>query len=375
MSRRRPTSLWIRRAARRLGRLGTAAAALALGACTVVSSNALHDVARTSGDVSGIHYALPMALVDISLYVHPRRAEFHIEVGPEHYVADPRQRYLLRYHPLPNYEDKIEIEVSSSSIISKVWSTTEDKTDEIVVDLAKAARSLLPRFQSGKWGDGALKLATVTIDPADPERVAHAAGYLNSRISVYADAAERTACRGRRDTTLCETYGRLRDPKRRAISLKSEPPEAAGPTGPPADCTVGICYRIKEPYVISYTVDGVRGASIVYAPNRAPLVELDVRRALFVQKIQKIDFDKDGFLKSAYVKKDSEVLAVAQLPISVLTAVSQALPLRLTIQQRQVSLAERRLAELEARRQLTATQLEAAGAGGGGGSGNTPQNE
>mgnify|MGYP007067078489 FL=1 len=133
-----------------------------------------------------------------------------------------------------------------------------------------------------------------------------------------------------------------------------EPPPAD--TQVAADCTVGLCYRVKEPFLVRSLVDGIPSSEIVYLPNKVPLIEIDVRRAILVQKIQKIDFDANGFLKSAYVKKDSELLAASKVPLAIMTAISSALPLRLTIQQKQVELAQKRVAEAQAKRQLMETR-------------------
>ncbi len=353
----RPASPCRRRTGWRL--LGSAIALLAaagLGACTVVSSSAITDLTSANEEARGVYYSLPMALVDVFLVVDPDRAEFRVVLGQERYVADPKQRFLMRHRPLPNYSDTIEVAVNSNSLISKVWATTEDQTDEIIVDLAKALQSLRPGgFQSSFRGNQ-VKLATVTIDPSEPTQVSEAVGYFNQRARVYARNFHQTNCRAEfADEPACRLYARYQRETNQLITLKVEPPALVEAVAR-ADCGVGLCYRIKEPYLIGFTVDGVRGGGIVEIPNKAPLVEIDVRRALFVQKIQKIEFDANGFLKSAYVKKQSELLAVAKLPLNVVEAVGKSFPVRLTIQQKQFDLQQKRLGEIEARRNLAETK-------------------
>lgn len=334
-------------------------AAAGLGGCTVISSSAITEATSANEEAHGVYYSLPMALVDMFLVVDPDRAEFRVVLGPERYVADPRQRFLLRHRPLPNYSDTIEVAVSSNSLISKVWATTEDKTDEIIVDLAKALQSLRPGGFQSSFGGRLVKLATVTIDPSEPIQVSEAANYFNQRAALYARNFHQTNCRGEfSEEPTCRLYARYQREANRLITIRAEPPAPIeGATR--ADCSVGVCYRIKEPYLIEFTVDGVRSGGIVEIPNKAPLVEIDVRRALFVQKIQKIEFDANGFLKTAYVKKQSELLAVAKLPLNVVEAVGQAFPVRLTIQQKQLDLQQKRLAEIEARRDLAEARRKA----------------
>jgi len=336
------------------------AVALALGGCSVVTSDSLNGPARSLPDAEGIYYALPMGLIDITLSVHPESGQFRLSFGDVKYVADPQQRYLMRYRPLPNYDDLVEIKVNGRSLISNVHATTEDQTGEIIVELAKLFHGF-GGLQSAEIPGGFVALSTATIDASDPAKLAETAAFLNRRASVFARAKHEVACTGIKPEELtaeinraCSLFARLMRPGHRLVRLAVEAPPPVQPTQA-ADCTVGLCYRVKEPYLIRYSVDGATGAKLIYLPNRAPLIELDVRRAVLVQKIQKIDFDENGFLKQAYVKKGSELLAASKIPLDILTAVSTALPIRLTIQQKQVDAAQKRLALIEAQQSLAET--------------------
>jgi hypothetical protein len=330
------------------------AACSALAACAVVTSETLETLSKNGAEPTGVSYALPMGLVDITLFVKETTAEYRIDIK-EVFIADPTRRYVMRYQPLPNYKDSVEIVVSSNSLLSKVHVTTKDETGAIVVALAKLADNL---FQSAPVPSGFDKLANVTIDATDPNRVKHAAVYLSEQarsnatrkysISCSGVAATAEACRRYRQIARIGCSGPADTQEQcrpyNPIEITVDHPARIGVTEAATHCSAGLCYRVKEPYVLRYAIDEVRGAKIINLPNRAPVIELDITRAFLVSKIQEIDFDKDGFLKSALVKKDSEVLALSALPINVITAISEKLPVRLTIQQKQVELAQQQLA-------------------------------
>lgn len=329
-----------------------AATSCALGACAVLGSDALDHVESAGEERAGVYYALPMGLIDISLNAKQDTAEFDLAFSDVKYIADPTQRYLMRYHPLPNYQDNVEVEVRSNAFLSKVWATTEDKTDEIIVELAKIFRGF-GAFHVGEPADGFITLSTITIDPSEPAKLRAAAEFLNERALAYVKKAV-VACGGAK-TRACQRFSRLNSHVPRLIDLNVVPPEPIA-EAPIPDCTSGLCYRVKEPYVLEYRVDGARRAEIVYLPNKAPLVEINITRALFVSKIQKIEFDANGFLKQVYIEKGSELLAVSELPLNIITAISQTMPIRLKVQQKQVDLAEARAAEIDAQRKLADVQ-------------------
>jgi hypothetical protein len=330
-----------------------AAASYALGACAVVSSDALDHVEGSGEERTGVYYALPMGLVDVSLVANPDSGEFRLVYSDVKYIADPNQRYLMRYRPLPNYKDDVDLEVNDKAFLSKVWATTEDKTDEIIVEVAKIFRGF-GAFQTGEVPDGfIITLSTITIDPSERGKLHAAAEFLSDRASAFVKRAV-AACAGA-TTSVCQRYARLNARNSGLVDLDVIPPQPIV-NAPIPDCSSGLCYRVKEPYVITQTVDGVRRAQIMYLPNKAPLVGIDITRALFVSKIQKIDFDTNGFLKSAYLEKGSELEAVSALPISIITAISETMPIRLKVQQKQADLAEARAAEIDAKRKLADVQ-------------------
>jgi hypothetical protein len=328
-----------------------------LAACAVLSSETFESLSKGNAEPIGVSYALPMGLLEITLSKKEETAEFRIGVL-EQFVPDPARRYLMRYHPMPNYKDTVEIKVHGNSLLNEIDTDTEDETDSIILELAKLARSL-DGFQSAAMPTGFTKLANITIDPTNEDQVKKAATFLSVKARLFAQNKYRIACGSNNaKSTSCRYYERYSRNDVELIELAVEYPQVVEVATVPVDCSAGLCYRGKEPYVVRYGVDGVKGAIIVELPNRAPIVEIDITRAFFVQKVQKIQFDNNGFLWKANVKKYSELKAVATLPIEVIKAISDVLPLRLRIQQKQNNLAQARLAELEAHEKLRQTRRE-----------------
>ena len=154
-------------------------------------------------------------------------------------------------------------------------------------------------------------------------------------------------------------------------SMKDNARPMAGPAGAriagaSIDCTIGVCYRTKEPYRIDYGIvekDAIKGGTNGYAltgvltkiielPNQADLVAFDIQRGFFINKVTTLDFTDDGFLDNAYVKKNSELYAVSKLPLDILDAVAEGFQLRVKIVSKQRDVARNEVNKLKAQQSL-----------------------
>jgi hypothetical protein len=458
-----------------------------VGGCTVLSSRSPLELKQDSRPPEGVHYSLPRGYVDVDLHADPDTRVFTIAVSDAKFSADPEHQYFLQYRPLPNYDDNITIETTSSSFLKKVYSTTDDKSDDIVVDIA-GAFGALGDFELAELPPGS-RLIRVPLDPARPEQIVIAQWALNDalldhartqvsvcngvvssasgsldalrrqtaenavKLAVLADgkkaalaavtAAEKAfleetdlekkkvkkedlikkrmnlrevevklaaadaavkaaeqntvgaeaaakptrACNDyqsiyrrtiiglvgacRRGVPTQELQGRCghyekelvarklqRDPSlsRQWLLLRLEV-EVPAPVAniKHADCSVGICYRLKEPYVISYWMDNERYSKLVELPNKSPLVSIDIQRAFLVKKVQEIDFDESGFLNKIKIEKESELAAAAALPLAVITAIADAIPFQTKLYTQKKNLLEKEAALAQARARLRAT--------------------
>lgn len=308
------------------------------GACTVLTSETAADLRADGRAPRGVNYMLPKGLVDISLWVS-REGLFELTVGPPKYVPDPRHRYFLRYRPHPSYDDEITVKMSDSGLpfLKSVSSITTDKTGEVLVSLAKAAGALSPRFQGGRLSPRLL--GQFTVDPTDPRDMAQASEVLDGEMRRYIRKALRGECAARdaEDRQACVGFALLEARAKREplVQLSANFTQQAR-FQKPADCTIGVCYRPKEPVLLNFTVGGVNETRIVEVPNAAEPIALDIKRAFLVKRVHELTFDDDGFLIGVTISKESELLAAAKLPVQIASAVAEGLQLRIDITQKTI---------------------------------------
>ena len=171
---------------------------------------------------------------------------------------------------------------------------------------------------------------------------------------------------------LCPAYVNMNKPPRARIGVRDfgdadhHAPSVGGwkatvaSQRPQADCTIGVCYRPKEPYRIEYSLGGGRDSLIAQLPNAAEVVAIDIRRAFLVQKLQDIRFDNNGFLSSLKIEKGSELLAASLIPVNVLTAIGEGLQARINITSHEKDLTESETALAKARAEQAAAPAPAA---------------
>jgi hypothetical protein len=362
---------------------------LAVASCTVLSSTSPDRLAADGHAPTGTFYALPMGLVPVTLKVKKATGRYYVDVGVPEYSPDPKHRYLLQYRPMPNYDDVIHVEVTpGTGLIKKINSTTTDQTPAIIANLTKLFSG--GGFEVSPGPAGTEHVAGLKVDVSRETELAQAAARLNAIMRAHA-GRNVVRCRADRDAGCNALYSAppctegaqacaaklaacLAEPPKgpgcaayaqveagsRQVRLRVEVPSSI-PAGVPSDCTVGICYRPKEPYVIAFGVGGLEHVTIVELPNRAMPIELDFQRAFLVKKIQNIEFDDSGFLQEAYIEKESELVALAKLPLDIVGAVGDALALRVKVVTRQANVARKKAALLKAE-----ADLQKAKAGGDG---------
>ena len=355
----------------RTATLWAALAAVAIGSagCAAVSSVTPLSQVQSGSAPNGVWYTLPRSIVDLRLTVIPGAAKFGLEVGNPRSIADPTHRYLLQYRPLPHYNDTIDIDVSPRGMLKKVTSRTKDETKQIILNIAKAFGAIGGGFEAGAAG-GASTLHTLTIDPTDEDEVRNAVTLLNRTLKKFAESRSNPTggCDPKQGQPryfdpatreLCLAYQRLATRKRPVLDLKfiaansiegGEIHAVSLVGGPPADCSGGICYRPPVPYFYKAAIDGVATTGLMMLPNRSPVVVIDVRRGFFIEKIQNMQFDDDGFLQQFDVDKPSEIEALSLLPVEIIGAISEGLQLRIKVTQAQITAekTERMLVEQQA---------------------------
>jgi hypothetical protein len=373
-----------------------------LAACTVLTSETPLQLLADGQEPVGVLYSLPLSVIDLTLSAD-KDGKLTLQPSPARSIADPHHRYVLRYRPLPNYDDKVWITVNPSSLLKQAKADTVDQTPAIIVNFVKLFSKLSGGFEDGPVATGGM-IAKVTVVPTDAEDLERGLVRLNQALIAYATSAggkcEKIANTEYAKKALClrnnkivkngETWLKYRENTRLEPNILRLAPvqfwikrasvaqpyvddktfrrrPAAVP--PAADCSVGICYRPPLPYHFAYSVGaeparefGARPGvehRVEFMPNEAQMVEIDIRRTFFGRKMLDINFDETtGFLASVEVQKDAEIVAMAKLPVQILKAMLSVLQFRLKILTSEYNEAVAQKDLLDARRQLAQQQRQ-----------------
>jgi len=266
--------------------------AVPAAACAVMES-------RFDSDVEGIVYYVPRSIVTVTVTPTAGDPTFGFASTD---IPDIANRYALNYRNNPFFHDRLCVTIDKTKgYLTSIEYASEDKTPAIAVALAELAGRLgggPPSRSAGADEPGADKRFTppppfeIRFDPLDAERIRQVNNEINRRLN------ERPG-----------TY-RLEFPDLR--SLKQQRQACDGK---------GVCFRTKikaavrvtrkeggyENEAHSQVVDNIYG----------PIGNLDLSRAFLVEKVVRLTF-KDGALEQVIMKKPSEALKAALLPLSVL---------------------------------------------------------
>jgi hypothetical protein len=237
---------------------------------------------------------------------------FSLEVGiEEKHVPDMRRSYVLSYQRNVLYTDQLCVG-ARDGLLAAVEVASADETGNIVVSLARLAGSL------GLSPFGAKAVARIEtmdhrklvaqIDPLNPRHLDQLAERMRKHFGIPL---------------------RLSFPD--AYQLAAEHFDDC-----PRD---SVCYRTKVPLRYEFTrldggplpgtglvPGGAKAARIVTPSGTATVINqkvtghIDVSRAFMVEKITRLEFD-EGTLKSVAIRKPSEALGVAKLPLAVVDAI------------------------------------------------------
>ncbi|MBI1383635.1 MAG: hypothetical protein GC150_01805 [Rhizobiales bacterium] len=295
-----------------LGKLRIALA-MVMAVCVMASCTVFHSL-----DVGedGIIYYLPKTLVEVTITPWGRAGKdadgpiyaidhLVLDVASPENKPDIRYPYVLQYDASRFSHDRLCV-AADKGLLQFVEVATDDKTDDIIVSIAKLFGRLAgpSAFTADVRQDEstigpleAIKLV-MTIDPLDPRDVEA----VNQRIvAAYGQHWAEGAARYR-------------------FSV----PDAAAMRGQEGyrNCPVdAVCYRtaVSTRFLLSGP-GGYSSSAHTDVVNQAIVGHVGVTRAFMVEKVTKLGFD-GGVLKSVAISKPSEVLAVAQLPLTVYDAV------------------------------------------------------
>jgi hypothetical protein len=369
-----------------------------LPGCAALTSEMSATLERRGEAPSGVHYSLPMARLNIKLSVDPERGQFTVTAGALEWLPDPQHRYYIQHRPLPQFEDDFTIQLNTKgTLLKQVTLNTTDKTVAIAYDLGRAFGGF--GLESATRPDGDDQLDVQSVDPTDGDELKRVADRFNQRIRDYADRNMGAACKEDRTSqivlkkALCEEYGELAKKSSAPVSLAVLPVgrplpeptaqdqekrlgatltmEAGRVRNGLADCRIGICYRPPQAFAVEIRVQHTSRQHVVLVPNRSPLVEIDLYRTFLASggvgpegtvaekaTTHTIIFSEtSGLLESLQITKNSELLALANLPLAITQGIIAGLALRLKVLQNEVKSTNMQR-ELIEQRALLAQQMQ-----------------
>jgi hypothetical protein len=268
--------------------------AVPAAACAVMES-------RFESDAEGIVYYVPRSLVKVTVTPQAGGGDPLFGFTSDN-IPDVANRYALTYRNNPFFHDRLCVTIDKTTgYLTSIEYASEDKTPAIAVALAELAGKLSggpPSRPAGADEPGKERFAAppppfeIRFDPLDAERIRQVNNEINRRLGAPPG-----------------TY-RLEFP-----DLRSLKPQRQACDGK------GVCFRTKiraaarvtrrergyEDEVVTQVVDNIYG----------PIGNLDLSRAFLVEKVVRLTFD-DGALEKVIMKKPSEALKAALLPLSVL---------------------------------------------------------
>lgn len=311
-----------------------------LGGCSTVDSYPANNP-RTrpdqynTGQASGSYY-LPKHLVKATFTGTASQPTVTFATRA---VADSKAEMRTGMNLSGFSDDTIKISYANG-MLDQVSSVNDDKTADILINIAKTAGAFL---------DEQLGTRSVEFDPYDRLQTRMANEIIRKTypgfcIDVELSAGVWNGCQ-------------------EAAGLRAEYVASPLPRLP------GIYYRRAVPHLIRLLKGGrpYQMESVLMA-NASPIYRVDIKRTAFVKRETLVKF-KDGELTNVEVTKPSEGVAIASLPISIVSAIIagpvDALTQRKAVQEARAALYTAQANTLKERVALEKARLEAEGPGSG----------
>jgi len=256
-------------------------------------------------------YFLAKQLVDVTVkkIVTGDKTSYSITTAT---VSVPDNRYTMQVgfalSPLSNDDIKV---IYDKGLLKQVSAIADDRTTDVVLAIAKDL-TLLRNATAAP-----APTETIMRFQFDPYNAAQAAA-VNRQIAKSVGGTESSCVEVEIHPGVwspgCGNHSMALGA---SVALDTDPPnyEAAPFTRKP-----GIYYRRGMPRTVHTMLRGkeVETRQMLFA-NDGPIYRVDVKRTMFVKRETVIDFT-DGELVSVSVKKPSEAVAVATLPVAVVDA-------------------------------------------------------
>lgn len=218
------------------------------------------------------------------------------------FVGDTRYIYPISYDASMFSDDEVSLTISENGLLTSISADTDDRTGDAIVKLVEIgieAFKAQAAFPAGIVEEKKVKARDIEI-VFDPLKMADK----NTSVEVgdFFLEAERI------------------EPIQTSTDNKDNPYKTSYQSNS-SDCTKSLCYPVVIPLKLTARYLTENGAilaqRIVHVPDPNLQLALDLTRATFVKKVTKVEF-KNGMLNKITVTKPSEVLAVLDVPFTIL---------------------------------------------------------
>lgn len=299
---------------------------------------------------------LPKALLPVELTENS--GSFELSVNTPIITGDPKQRLILKHTGNAFSSDNVKIEIDDNTNLLK--SVKVESTDQSISTLVKLVSALKP--ESATVASGKKIIYRGMLDPENGTQAIN--NEINYAATTYLNAKAAEACNKNEAEQCKQAINLISTVKRGAFRINLSPQippqttDSATSTTTPnkADCSLGLCYRVNQPYILSLQgPDGVSDTVIATLPNGSPTYVLPVERWAFVKSTHDIKL-QDGTLQSVDTNRPSSALEVASAPLQITKAIfgtiGDLIQLKIDLSGKEKALADAKVKEIEAKSAL-----------------------
>ncbi|WP_157270720.1 hypothetical protein [Azohydromonas aeria] len=298
--------------------------AINLAGCAIVSSERV--LPGSQSMAQGTVYMLPLARVPVVLYAY--KGQIFLDMSEPFLSSDPDHTYVARRVSNPFSTDNVSINVDpTTGFLVSVNATAKDETLQILEKL------LLPKapVQEKALDSEAVEIFSAELNPANPVELQRASQSMTSNLRQFLEF-QNSSCT--EPAAVCDEYKllaremptvQLSGHPASARSTELVPPMNASPEPievpqPKFDCSIGLCYRQPQPFMMTAMLAGRSKSVVLVIPNAAPVLALPIERHAFVTTVHDITFE-NGALKTVTVDRPSSALAFVSSPLALASGV------------------------------------------------------
>lgn len=349
--------------------------------CAVIRSTEPANIALPERDRNKIVYYLPKGMIHIQQKPATDKTPYELIVEMV-FIPDPDKCYYLERCNNIFYSDIVDIKTDKRGLLTKIDVTTESKVSDIIMKVMETVKDVAKIFLPGPIPQSARTVEEPEKKPfdiiIDPDQITECSPMLNGNIAT---TRQNITDKRQIKKKLTGTKGDLEEKKGNEKSkakqkvladqikaseleitkieaeiknLEDNIPSLSGKCKLLSDIhtmygikieltsmatilevtkgtgkvtTEGVFYRPLLPYRLHLEYQAIIIDKVVYLPNKAPVISLDIKRGATGTKVTKITFE-EGLLTEVHFERPSEALGLVSIPAGVVKSVA-GLPLEL----------------------------------------------